>query len=74
MADFTEPGMGLKSDLDVFIDLGLPGCFAMGFVPGSRRGKIRRQDPYHEVLADAVLKLYRRIEVYEADAASSEAA
>jgi len=46
----------------VFIDLGLPGCYGMGMVPGSIPGTLRRADHHHKILAALVLKLHADLE------------
>lgn len=38
------------------IAIGLPGCLAMGMVPGSRPGLIRPADKYHKQLIEELLK------------------
>ena len=62
----SEPAKEKKvlehKDVQVFIELGLPGCYALEMIPGSRPGMLRRADPDHKVLAAMVLKLYRAVE------------
>jgi hypothetical protein len=36
--------------------LGLPGCLAIGYLPGSRPGTLRPADPYHRMLVEALLR------------------
>ena len=42
-------------DVERMIEAGLPGCYAIGYVPGRRSGSLRRADPNHIRLAEALL-------------------
>ena len=46
-----------QPDIERLQALGLPGCLAMGYVPGSRPGTLRPADPYHLMLVEALLRV-----------------
>lgn len=45
-----------QEDSERLIELGLPGCLAFGYVPGSAPGKIRAADKHHMALVKALLE------------------
>lgn len=46
-----------QKDIERLIALGLPGCLAMGCIPGSIPGKLRPADVYHRKLVESLLKV-----------------
>lgn len=55
VADFTKALVDNREDIDQLIELGLPGCLAFGYVPGSKPGKIKRADPLTKQLVGVLL-------------------
>jgi len=53
-----------QQDMERLIALGLPGCLAMGYVPGSRPGLIRPADPYHRMLVEALLRVLPEVTLH----------
>ena len=45
-----------QEDVQRLIELGLPGCLAIGYVPGSRPGLLRPADQHHKALVRELLK------------------
>lgn len=44
--------------------VGLPGCLAIGYLPGSRPGTLRPADPYHRRLVEALLRALREVPLH----------
>ena len=45
-----------QPDIERLQALGLPGCLAMGYIPGSKPGSLRPADPYHRMLVETLLQ------------------
>ena len=62
VSDLDEQLLANWDDSQLLIELGLPGCLAIGYVPGSTPGKLRPADEYHKLLTGLLLAKLREPE------------
>jgi hypothetical protein len=51
-------------ECEQLIAVGLPGCLALGYVPGDSPGALKRADAYHELLVKVLLRVLPEIPVH----------